>query len=73
MVAASGIMPTTFMRMFGYSQLEVGTRVEAGFGDRKVELVLALDNTGSMNDTGPAGGRGRSTSSRRPRAISLLG
>ncbi len=56
MVTASGIMPTTFMRMFGYSQLEVGTRVEAGFGDRKVELVLALDNTGSMNDTGPAGG-----------------
>jgi hypothetical protein len=55
-VTAAGIMPTTFMKLFGWSQLDVGTRVEAGFGDRKVELVLALDNTGSMDQTGPTGG-----------------
>jgi hypothetical protein len=55
-VAAAGVMPTTFMRILGFRSLDVATRVEAGFGDRKVELVLALDNTGSMRDTGPSGG-----------------
>jgi hypothetical protein len=47
-ITAAGAMPTTFMKLFGYPTMDVGTRVEAGFGDRKVELVLALDNTGSM-------------------------
>ncbi len=55
-VAAAGVMPTTFMRLFGWSQLEVGARVEAGYGDRKVELVLALDNTGSMQERDPVSG-----------------
>jgi Flp pilus assembly protein TadG len=47
-IAASGILPTTFMKLLGTSQLTVGARVEAGFGDRKAEIALALDNTGSM-------------------------
>jgi Putative Flp pilus-assembly TadE/G-like len=47
-IAAAGSMPTTFMKFFGYSAMNVSTTVEAGFGDRKVELMLALDNTGSM-------------------------
>jgi Flp pilus assembly protein TadG len=47
-IAAAGVMPTVFMKLFGYSEMNVGTRVEAGFGDRKVEIALALDNTGSM-------------------------
>jgi hypothetical protein len=55
-IAAAGAMPTTFMKLFGFSSLDVSTRVEAGFGDRKAEIVLALDNTGSMDNTGPGGG-----------------
>lgn len=47
-IAAAGIMPTTFMKLLGTRQLTVGARVEAGFGDRKAEIALALDNTGSM-------------------------
>jgi hypothetical protein len=48
-IAAAGVMPTVFMKLFGYAEMNVGTRVEAGFGDRKVEIALALDNTGSMS------------------------
>jgi type II secretory pathway pseudopilin PulG len=55
-VVASGTLPTTFMRVIGYNELEIGGRVEAGFGDRKAELVLALDNTGSMDDRDPVSG-----------------
>jgi Putative Flp pilus-assembly TadE/G-like len=47
-IAAGGTLPTTFMKLLGYGTLDVATRVEAGFGDRKVEIALALDNTGSM-------------------------
>jgi hypothetical protein len=51
-VAAAGVMPTTFMRLVGFARMDVATRVEAGFGDRKVEIALALDNTGSMGSAG---------------------
>jgi Putative Flp pilus-assembly TadE/G-like len=55
-ITAAGAMPTTFMKLLGYDSLDVATRVEAGFGDRKAEVVLVLDNTGSMRETGPSGG-----------------
>lgn len=47
-IVAAGVLPTTFMKVLGLYQMDVATRVEAGFGDRKVEIALALDNTGSM-------------------------
>ncbi len=55
-ITAAGTMPTLFMKLLGTPSMDIATRVEAGFGDRKVEIVLALDNTGSMNETGPMGG-----------------
>jgi hypothetical protein len=55
-ITAAGAMPTTFMRLLGYASLDVAARVEAGFGDRKAEVMLVLDNTGSMDRTGPFGG-----------------
>ena len=47
-VAASGVLPTTFMGIFGVKTMTVGSLAEAGIGQRKVELSLVLDNTGSM-------------------------
>jgi Putative Flp pilus-assembly TadE/G-like len=47
-VAAGGILPTSFMKLFGVDTVPVGSRAEAAIGQRKVELALVLDNTGSM-------------------------
>jgi Putative Flp pilus-assembly TadE/G-like len=51
-IAASGFLPTSFSKLFGVSRMNVATLAEANIAQRKVELALALDNTGSMNDFG---------------------
>lgn len=48
-IAASGVMPTSFMRMFGHPTVEVATQSEASINQRKAEIALVLDNTGSMS------------------------
>ena len=48
-ISASGILPTTFMRLFGVNALSVGSKAEAAISQRQVELALVLDNTGSMS------------------------
>jgi Flp pilus assembly protein TadG len=51
-VTAAGALPTSFMKLFGFNSTTVASTAEAAIGQRKVELSLALDNTGSMNDFG---------------------
>jgi len=49
-ITAAGVMPTSFMKIFGQPSLPVTSLAEASIGQRKAEIVLALDNTGSMKD-----------------------
>jgi Flp pilus assembly protein TadG len=48
-VIANGTLPTYFMQMFGHGAMPIGVEAVASFGQRKVELALVLDNTGSMS------------------------
>jgi Flp pilus assembly protein TadG len=52
-VRASGDMPTSFMRIFGTDTVAIGatSTVEIGAGPR-LRVALALDNTGSMAQSG---------------------
>ncbi len=47
-ITAAGVMPTSFMKLFGQGSLKVASLSEATIGQRKVEIALVLDNTGSM-------------------------
>ena len=44
----SATVDTTFSRIFGQQQLVVGSSSEVKWGMKRLELALALDNTGSM-------------------------
>lgn len=44
-------VPTTFMQLFSFDHLEMVTSAQARFGMEEIEVVLALDNTGSMAGT----------------------
>lgn len=48
---ASINVPTTFAAVLGYRSMNVGASGTAQRGSKKVEVVLALDNTGSMQGT----------------------
>ena len=41
-------MPTTFIKLFGTPTLNVASLSQATIGQRKAEIALVLDNTGSM-------------------------
>jgi Flp pilus assembly protein TadG len=47
-VKASGNVPTTFTRLLGQEKLDISTSAQVKWGVKKLELALALDNTGSM-------------------------
>jgi Flp pilus assembly protein TadG len=47
-VAAAGTVPTTFTRVIGQDHMDVDVNAQVVWGMRKLELALALDNTGSM-------------------------
>jgi Flp pilus assembly protein TadG len=51
-VSASGSVPTTFTRLLGADQLSIGSSAQVKWGVKKLELALALDNTGSMANNG---------------------
>jgi Flp pilus assembly protein TadG len=51
-VNASGTVPTTFTRILGADHLNVGSSAQVKWGVKKLELALALDNTGSMAQSG---------------------
>ena len=50
-VDASANVPTTIANVLGLKSMPVSGTSEAVFGDTKVEIVMVLDNTGSMNDS----------------------
>ena len=47
-LAVTGTVPTTFTKVLGQPELNVNTNSEVLWGIRKLEVALALDNTGSM-------------------------
>ena len=51
-VTASGNVPTTFTRLLGQEQLDIGSSAQVKWGVKKLELALVLDNTGSMASNG---------------------
>jgi Flp pilus assembly protein TadG len=48
-VHASATVPTTFMKIFGYEQVTVSGSATAKWGNSRLRVALALDNTGSMS------------------------
>jgi Flp pilus assembly protein TadG len=51
-VTARSRMPTTFMRIAGIPDIEVAASTEVTGSRQGLELVLVMDNTGSMRDGG---------------------
>ena len=45
---AQATMPTTFMKLIGYSTVDIKAESQGQFGIGKAEVALALDTTGSM-------------------------
>ena len=50
-LAATGDVPTTFMAMFGLANIKLLVDSEVIWGIKKLEVALALDNTGSMSSS----------------------
>jgi Flp pilus assembly protein TadG len=50
-VAGTGKVPTTFTKVFGQQNLNINVNSEVLWGIRKLEVALALDNTGSMSSS----------------------
>lgn len=51
-LAAKGSIDTAVFRIFGVTQMDLRTDTEVVWGMRRLELALALDNTGSMLQSG---------------------
>jgi len=41
-------VPTTFTKLLGQDKLDISTSADVKWGIKKLEVALALDNTGSM-------------------------
>jgi Mg-chelatase subunit ChlD len=48
-VSATGKVDTTFARVLGHNELDIDVSSRVQWGMKKLELALALDNTGSMS------------------------
>ena len=51
-ITASGSLPATFTRILGQNQFSLNSNADFQWGIKKLELALALDNTGSMGNNG---------------------
>jgi Flp pilus assembly protein TadG len=51
-VAATANVPTTFTRLLGKEKIELSSSADVKWGIKKLEVALALDNTGSMANNG---------------------
>jgi Flp pilus assembly protein TadG len=51
-VAASGNVPTTFTKLLGQDKVDISSSADVKWGIKKLEVALALDNTGSMAQSG---------------------
>src|SRR3954451_1722180 len=47
-VTASGNVPATFTKLLGQDQINISSSADVKWGIKKLEVALALDNTGSM-------------------------
>ncbi len=50
-VTGTGTVETKFIRVVGSQQIDISTNTEVRWGIKKLELALALDNTGSMSSS----------------------
>lgn len=48
-ITGTGTVPTVFSAYMGYTQTSIGSTTEVTWGMKKLNLALALDNTGSMD------------------------
>jgi Flp pilus assembly protein TadG len=51
-VSADAVMKTNFMGLLGYSQIPVSATSTTKWGNVRLRVALALDNTGSMSSSG---------------------
>ncbi|MBL8660573.1 MAG: hypothetical protein JNM75_12550 [Rhodospirillales bacterium] len=56
-VTATATVPTTFMRLFGYDDVDVYAAAEVTRKMQALDVVLSIDISGSMNSAAPGGGR----------------
>ncbi len=56
-VTATATVPTTFMRIFGYEDVDVYAAAEVTRKMTALDVVLSIDISGSMNQSAPGGGR----------------
>src|SRR5262249_18405569 len=52
LISTQGTMPTDFLPVAGVTQMTINTGSTATWGNWKLRVALALDNTGSMADDG---------------------
>jgi len=50
---ASATVPTTLMRLFGFSSIPITVNCTAKMNYANTDVMMVLDTTGSMNDTNP--------------------
>jgi Flp pilus assembly protein TadG len=51
-LSSTGSVDTTLFRVFGHMDMSIGANTEVQWGTRRLEMALALDNTGSMLASG---------------------
>jgi Flp pilus assembly protein TadG len=49
-ITATASVDSSFMKLMGYPQLNVGTTAIVKWGNQRLRVALVLDNTGSMSD-----------------------
>src|SRR5881227_2846247 len=54
-ISVSSSMDTSFMRVIGFSTLNVGSTSPVKWGNSRLRVALVLDNTGSMADNNKIG------------------
>ncbi len=69
-IQATATVPTTFMRVVGQTQIKVSARTVVQREDKGMELVLVMDNTGSMQQK--AGGADTKIEAVRDAASALI-
>jgi Flp pilus assembly protein TadG len=54
-IAVTGSMDTAFIKVMGYSSLNIGSSSTVKWGNNRLRVALALDNTGSMQSDNKIG------------------
>ena len=54
-ISVSGSMDTSFMKLMGFSSLNIGSNSTVKWGNSRLRVALVLDNTGSMSEDNKIG------------------